>query len=505
MALFTLQPPSSGTIASTLGGLFILYLVTSTFQAWYRLRQFKGPLLASISSLWMVRTVMSDRADVQYAETQERYGGPLVRVGPDMLMTDDDGIMRQINSVRAGYKRSSWYHSFRVNPYEENMISTTDDAFHTFIKSSTNGGYSLRDIPAIESSINDSLEELKTLLRTIYLSTDDDPRPADWANVAEYFTLDALSKVSYGKSFGCIKANQDVHDFVASSKSGMRFMTLCAEVPILRAILTSKVVLALIGPRITDTRGVGALMRLSQEAVDQRFRSDTKDQRDMLGSFIRSGLTQSQVEQEALLQIIAGSDSTAISIRCTMLFLTTTPHAYRRLQEEIDQGIAEGRISSPITNAEAKALPYLQAVIYETRRYHPINIGTFPKVVPPKGDTLAGQFVPGGTKIAVNQRSLLRNKQIFGADPDVFRPERWLVASPAQRDKMASVVDLSFGYGRYVCSGKPLAVMELNKIYVELLREFDFQLINVTKPWVAEFYTNLYISNQWMRITARKL
>lgn len=93
-----------------------------------------------------------------------------------------------------------------------------------------------------------------------------------------------------------------------------------------------------------------------------------------------------------------------------MLFLTTTPHAYRRLQEEIDQGIAEGRISSPITNAEAKALPYLQAVIHETRRYYPINIGTFPKVVPPKGDTLAGQFVPGGTKIAINQRSLLRNK-----------------------------------------------------------------------------------------------
>lgn len=121
-------------------------------------------------------------------------------------------------------------------------------------------------------------------------------------------------------------------------------------------------------------------------------------------------MTQPQVEQEALLQIIAGSDSTAISIRCTMLFLTTTPHAYRRLQEEIDQGIAEGKISSPITNAEAKALPYLQAVIHETRRYHPINIGTFPKVVPPNGDTLAGQFVPGGTKIAVNQRGLLRNK-----------------------------------------------------------------------------------------------
>lgn len=102
-----------------------------------------------------------------------------------------------------------------------------------------------------------------------------------------------------------------------------------------------------------------------------------------------------------------------------MLFLTTTPLAYCRLREEIDQGIAEGRISSPITNAEAKALPYLQAVILETRRYHPINIGTFPKVVPPEGDTLAGQFVPGGTKIAINQRGLLRNKVSPSVPPQI--------------------------------------------------------------------------------------
>lgn len=33
---------------------------------------------------------------------------------------------------------------------------------------------------------------------------------------------------------------------------------------------------------------------------------------------------------------------------------------------------------------------------------------------------------------------------------------------------MTSVVDLSFGHGRYICSGKPLAVMELNKVYVEV-------------------------------------
>lgn len=43
---------------------------------------------------------------------------------------------------------------------------------------------------------------------------------------------------------------------------------------------------------------------------------------------------------------------------------------------------------------------------------------------------------------------------------------------------MTSVVDLSFGHGRYICSGKPLAVMELNKIYVEV-RTYRFELGSV--------------------------
>ncbi|KAG6367000.1 hypothetical protein INS49_001181 [Diaporthe citri] len=64
----------------------------------------------------------------------------------------------------------------------------------------------------------------------------------------------------------------------------MKFMSLCAKVPILRAILTSKFVLALIGPKTTDTRGIGPLMRLSKEAVSKRFNSDAKDQADMLAN-----------------------------------------------------------------------------------------------------------------------------------------------------------------------------------------------------------------------------
>jgi hypothetical protein len=90
------------------------------------------------------------------------------------------------------------------------------------------------------------------------------------------------------------------------------------------------------------------------------------------------------------------------------------------------------------------------------------------KKVPPEGDKINGVFVPGGTKIGANMWALLRRKDVFGDDADVFRPERWLEASPDELQKMEAVGELVWGYGRYVCLGKSVALIELNKIFVEV-------------------------------------
>lgn len=80
----------------------------------------------------------------------------------------------------------------------------------------------------------------------------------------------------------------------------------------------------------------------------------------MLGAFVRNGVSQRQCETEAMFQIIAGSDTTATAIRATMLYLMTTPHAYNRLQREIDDTIAAGRVSRPIKAEEGREIKYLQ-------------------------------------------------------------------------------------------------------------------------------------------------
>lgn len=109
-------------------------------------------------------------------------------------------------------------------------------------------------------------------------------------------------------------------------------------------------------------------------------------------------------------------------------------------------------------------------------------IGLNTKVVPPQGDTLAGQFVPGGTNIAVNPWALMRHEPTFGKDVDVFRPERFINASPEERASMQRTVDLMFGAGRFMCAGKTVAWMELNKIFVEVCLPYLPLSSVTTKP-----------------------
>lgn len=204
---------------------------------------------------------------------------------------------------------------------------------------------------------------------------------------------------------------------------------------------------------------------VTKKVVASRYGPDAPSHADMLGSFIRHGLTEEESAGEALLQIVAGSDTSATTIRSVILHLQSNPHAYRKLQAEIDAGIAAGKISSPIKDLEARQLPYLQAVIKEGLRILPPASGPFFKTVPKGGETVNGMFIPEGTQIGSSPFSIHHNKKIYGEDAEVFRPERWLSGDV---EGMNATLDLIFHYGKYQCLGKPVALMEFNKIFVEV-------------------------------------
>jgi cytochrome P450 len=56
---------------------------------------------------------------------------------------------------------------------------------------------------------------------------------------------------------------------------------------------------------------------------------------------------------------LAGSDTTAISLRAILYYLIQTPKSYKRLQAEIDNADRVGKLSKFVTYGEGLELEYL--------------------------------------------------------------------------------------------------------------------------------------------------
>lgn len=161
---------------------------------------------------------------------------------------------------------------------------------------------------------------------------------------------------------------------------------------------------------------------------------------------------------------LAGSDTTASAIRATMLYIITNPPILSKIIDELKSST----ISNPIKDSEARQLPYLQAVIKEGLRIHPPVTGLMLKDVPPQGDTINGYHIPSGTKIGYCAFGLFLDPKVWGTDSEIFRPDRWLEDTEDEIRRKEANLELVFGYGRWQCLGKSVALVELNKVFAQV-------------------------------------
>ncbi|KAL0254995.1 hypothetical protein SLS55_009519 [Diplodia seriata] len=465
--------PATGSVAGKslylISFTLLILIVVNRVKVWWRLRHFNGPWLASISSFPAAKYATSGKMWWHYTEVNKKYGD-LARIGSNDLICSDPEVIRYMSSARSGWHRSDWYDSMSLDPYCNNVINTKDPVAHDKMRTKLVQGYAGKENPTLEADIDKQVASLVSLIKRKYIfSPASNPTYIDFGKAAQYFTLDVITALGFGFPFGYLERDEDVHEYVKTTETIIPVLVLSCCYPLMNKILGHPWVRAITGPHTEDKVGLGKLMGLAREVVGERFGPEAKDKRDMLGSFVRHGLPRREAESEVLLQLAAGSDTTATAVRATLLHLLTTPGALFKLREEIDAGIREGRISSPITNAEARELSYLQAVIKEGLRMQPPFIGLLAKEVPPQGEVIKGKFVPGGTKIGHSIYAAERSEEVFGKDADAFRPERWLEEPDEKKLRlMEDTQQLVFGYGRWGCLGKSIALVELNKVFVEL-------------------------------------
>ena len=156
--------------------------------------------------------------------------------------------------------------------------------------------------------------------------------------------------------------------------------------------------------------------------------------------------------------------------------ILNSPPIYANIVSEIEAAVRDGVIppTGNIGWSEAQNLPYLQACLKEAMRVRPAVGLNITRLVPPEGAELDGHRFPGGVAIAANGWVLHRDREVFGADADDFRPGRWL--EDEERARRMERFMFQFGGGSHLCIGRNLALLEINKVVPRLLRDYRFEL-----------------------------
>ncbi|KAK1750345.1 cytochrome P450 [Echria macrotheca] len=479
----------------TVGALTVLYVLHSIY-IYTRLRQFPGPFLAGWTRLPLIKWHVGGKAHLELQRISETYG-PLARIAPSVLVTSDPELLRRMTAARSRYKRSSWYMAFRFIPDRDNIVSVRDNDAHAQLKMKLAPGYSGKDTVGVEEKIDDNIRALISLFKEKYLSGPGETNLFDLAQKMQYFTADTISDISFGKPIGFLANDADMYDYLKTSADSFPFLIVLSLFPWLMHVMALGPIKKYM-PSAKDSLGMGRIMGLAEEVVEKRYPPKVNDvHQDMLGSFIRHGLTKDEAKSESLLQLLAGSETTATTLRMILFHVYVNPRILFKLREELRQA----RPGSPITHAEASKLPYLQAVIKEGLRIYPSITGVMLKDVPPEGDTYQGKFIPGGTAIGYSVMGLFMNKAIWGEDAATFRPERFLEGTKEELQERDVTIDGAFGWGRWKCLGRGIALMELNKLVVEIIRTFDLSVVYPTHPF-KNYNAGIQVQwDMWMRAT----
>lgn len=165
-------------------------------------------------------------------------------------------------------------------------------------------------------------------------------------------------------------------------------------------------------------------------------------------------MSEATMMNHMFVNLLAGSDTTAISLRTIFYLLMKNPHVYANLQAEIDDADAAGLLSPIITYAEAQThVPYLALVIKEALRIHPAVALPLERIVPHGGIQINSHHIPAGTTIGINAWVVHYDTAVFGEDAYSFRPERW-EDDGSERLKVMERSFFAFGHGSRSCIGK---------------------------------------------------
>lgn len=289
-------------------------------------------------------------------------------------------------------------------------------------------------------------------------------------------------EIVFSSKLGFLDTRSDVDGIIADIRTKVFLGGSVGQIPFADQFLTKSRLFLALSPTHPVVKFTVARMQERTAAKEKSGGQDTK--RDFLTRCYEAQAKNPDLVTDRIIRmynidnVLAGSDTTAISLRSIFYYLMKNPRCMQKVLDELDHA----KLSEFVTWKESNDMPYLQACIKEALRMHPAVGLLLERHVPKGGIELDGHFMPEGTIVGVNPWVSARNKGVYGDDADDFRPERWLEASPEQLVAFERA-NLTFGHGARSCIGKNISMLEIAKLVPQLLRHYRFEFLRPDQTW----------------------
>ncbi|SJL11749.1 uncharacterized protein ARMOST_15157 [Armillaria ostoyae] len=223
---------------------------------------------------------------------------------------------------------------------------------------------------------------------------------------------------------------------------------------------------------IRQLASVGEIARKTAREILTTYGVQDGTDKDIVDILTRARHTGQMRDDEIELQFItfllAGHETTATNLSWLLYELAAHPEHQSIIREEVKHSYHD----------DYGSLPFLNAVIKESLRLHPIvhtptRTAPHDDVLPLTGSkTLA---IPKGQTIFCSAYLYNRLPSIWGADAEEWNPARFLDKTiPISLGVYANL--MSFSSGSRSCIGWRFAVMEMQTVLANLIQNFEFRL-----------------------------
>ncbi|KAB8224028.1 cytochrome P450 [Aspergillus novoparasiticus] len=468
----------------------VLHLIYTTLTT-KSLLSVPGPFITRLTKLWYFDRVRRGHFEEDNVRLHERYG-PVVRIAPDHYSISDRAAVKLVYGTGTKFIKSAWYEGWKhPSPERWTLFPDRDVRRHAETRKRFSGLYSMSSLVHYEEFV-DHCADIFSQRLTEYAQREGSLNLGHWF---QCYAFDVIGEITFGKRFGFLDQGDDIEGTIAALQKTMVYSTLIGIYPEWHPRLfelLSHFSWSGAGGRTYIMRYVQEKIRRHSEPAKRDPEQGTLQTQDFLEKMILARdkdpekVTDYHLFMMGLSNVIAGSDTTAISLSSIMYHLLHYPAVLEKLRREVDDFTAQGRCSARVTFKESQEMPYFQAVMKEALRMHSATGLPLWRVVPAGGAKISGYYFPEGTTVGINTWVAHYDEEIY-PDAKKFRPERWIEAeSDPERLKIMNEMYMPFGLGSRTCLGKHISILEMSKLIPRLIRDFDFT--TGSQKWSTENY-----------------